>query len=381
MPTKKKKAFTKDNSVKYLLLHGNTEAVNADGETLQNVFVPVSKNYKAGSSLLFSNLPPVCQESVQEEDLKSEDHDLEKIMETFDDDSDLDEENISFFPADMKNESVFESHNRSKRPLYKLDVEKVKEDSEDESNYSDACSQFSDADIIEMFPGFSLTSARSDGPKCIKTFNERFEKVFEEYDDDQIGALDDEEICGHLSAESERVQSLLGSRKEEEKIELGSCDESLKEKILQYAETKEEEKIVEVFLEKPLEFDCESILSTYSNKYNHPTVIREKPKKVLTKHNLKQFNNKNKDEKTDGEDHNDSSVVTSDDDKVSVASSFNNRCQGETPEQRRERKRLFKEFKRQNRILKKECKLAHQYAMRMEKSQQAKNQEKVVKLL
>ncbi|KFM78397.1 Protein LTV1-like protein, partial [Stegodyphus mimosarum] len=369
MPTKKKKAFTKDNSVKYLLLHGNTEAVNADGETLQNVFVPVSKNYKAGSSLLFSNLPPVCQESLQEEDLKSEDHDLEKIMETFDDDSDLDEENMSFTPTNMKNEKVFESQNRSKRPLHKLDIENVKEDSEDESDYSDACSQFSDADINEMFSGFSLTSARSDGPECIKTFNERFEKVFEEYDDDQIGALDDEEICGPLSPESERVQSILGSRKEEEKIELGSCDESLKEKILQFAETEEEEKIVEVFIEKPLEYDCESILSAYSNKYNQ-TVIREKPKKILNKHNLKQFNNKNKDDEGEGEEHNDSSVVTSDDDKVSVASSFNIRCEGETPEQRRERKRLFKEFKRQNRILKKECKLAHQYALRMEKSLQ-----------
>jgi len=40
----KKKAFTKENSEKFLLLRGNSQAVNADGKTLENILVPVSKN-------------------------------------------------------------------------------------------------------------------------------------------------------------------------------------------------------------------------------------------------------------------------------------------------------------------------------------------------
>lgn len=43
---RKTKFFRKENSTKFLLIHGNTEAVNADGEKLENILVPVSKNYK-----------------------------------------------------------------------------------------------------------------------------------------------------------------------------------------------------------------------------------------------------------------------------------------------------------------------------------------------
>jgi len=107
-----------------------------------------------------------------------------------------------------------------------------------------------------------------------------------------------------------------------------------------------------------LEWDCESILSTYSNKYNHPVIIKEEGKirKItiprnplksnLTKSQLKTLESESESEEED------------ENDNVSVATSFNIRIKGETQEQRRERKALFKEAKRESRKLKKENKLA-----------------------
>lgn len=44
-------------------------------------------------------------------------------------------------------------------------------------------------------------------------------------------------------------------------VVIGECDKDLKEKILNLAEDSGDEVIVEIVTEKPLEFDCESILS------------------------------------------------------------------------------------------------------------------------
>lgn len=41
---------------------------------------------------------------------------------------------------------------------------------------------------------------------------------------------------------------------------------------------------------KRAKWDCESVLSTYTNIYNHPTLIREEPKrKGITKKDLKEL--------------------------------------------------------------------------------------------
>ena len=56
-----------------------------------------------------------------------------------------------------------------------------------------------------------------------------------------------------------RIISILFLFREE--LVLGDCDEEMKQKILNYAEDSGDEKIVEIVTEKPIEFDCESILS------------------------------------------------------------------------------------------------------------------------
>jgi len=266
MPTKKKRAFTKENSVKFLLLHGNNSAQNADGETLGNVLVPVSKNYKPGSSLLLSRITGLVNESIAGG--PSEEPNLEKIIDQFDDalDSEDDEfETLKKGLNDFKN-------SKSQDIIVEEEYEDVDEEYEDVE-----CSDFSDTDSDFNVSSVKKTvSFRPDCPENLKILEERMEKKLEEYEDDQLGALDDEEIYGYLTGESERVDQYIDSSlKKEEDIEIGKCEEYLKEKILKYSEEERNETYIEIVTEKPLEYDCESIISTYSNKYNHPVVIKE----------------------------------------------------------------------------------------------------------
>lgn len=113
-------------------------------------------------------------------------------------------------------------------------------------------------------------------------------------------------------------------------------------------------------------FDCETILSTYSNLYNHPKLIRtERSRKLrvdpvtgvvsqdslgLTKKNLRLLDSLNDESMSC-----DRRSVNSRASRISVLSE---RHKNETPEERRERKAAFKEYKRERRTEKKANKLA-----------------------
>merc|ERR1712137_1395770 len=120
-------------------------------------------------------------------------------------------------------------------------------------------------------------------------------------------------------------------------------------------------------------WDCESILSTYSNIYNHPKLISEPSKKItvdpktgiprnvlgkpgLTKKFLDQFN-----EATNDRDGDTQSMI-------STLSTISIRPKDETPEQRKERKMLVKEYRKERRMEKK----ANSLAFKEEKLRQEK---------
>lgn len=366
----KKRLFTKGNSVKFLLLHGNTQAVNAEGKNLENVLVPVSKNYKPGTSLIMSNVAALCNSEEIED--TPEEADLKKIMDVFDDsDTEVDIESLS---TDMKKLNYSE---RSKsKSCSGDDNEDEDEDVKEKEifvNYNfEVDGQFSDiSDSFETISDDEDDDLMTDPncPESLKIFNKKFEKVLKEYHDDQIGPLDEEDICGYLSTSSKRVTDLLDDENldEEGQFDLGKCSVDIKQKILNYAEDSGEENIVEIVTEKPIEFDCESILSTYSNKYNHPAVItEERIKKIQIPHNpLKKRLTKSQLKTLSDEKESDSES----DDDLSVSTAINVRVKSETPEQKRERKHLFKEAKRESRILKKENKLAFKREKKLQQSQ------------
>ena len=148
--------------------------------------------------------------------------------------------------------------------------------------------------------------------------DDRFEKLYEQYDDDQIGGLDGEDVGsgggGSLfkimpSIEEDRgdgstnpfndmlrefekqnakltpAEVLAKLRDIEAKANAGGEEEEEEEE-----EEEDEERLVSLTtFEKPKEknnWDCESILSTYSNLYNHPKTISEPSAKNRKKNNL-----------------------------------------------------------------------------------------------
>ncbi|XP_015754755.1 PREDICTED: protein LTV1 homolog [Acropora digitifera] len=120
----------------------------------------------------------------------------------------------------------------------------------------------------------------------LKLIDERFEKLMEQYDEEEIGALDHEELEGTLNPNSERLVALANeffeSRKKQgladiEEVEADSRrnNDYIADGDQSTDSSVEMEKIHEKTKEK---WDCESILSTYSNLYNHPTLIKDPPK-------------------------------------------------------------------------------------------------------
>ena len=99
--------------------------------------------------------------------------------------------------------------------------------------------------------------------------------MFEDYEDTEIGALDCDEIEGHLNAQSNLLLKYAEEFEEDQKKE-----DALNEKITKLAVNEEEESSDDDSLTDSEEdvkekWDCESILSTYSTTKNRPKLIRE----------------------------------------------------------------------------------------------------------
>uniref|UniRef100_A0A4W6G7D2 Protein LTV1 homolog n=1 Tax=Lates calcarifer TaxID=8187 RepID=A0A4W6G7D2_LATCA len=121
---------------------------------------------------------------------------------------------------------------------------------------------FMDEETKSRFTEYSLTSSVMRRNEQLSLLDDRFEKFYEQFDDDEIGALDNAELEGYIrTGQRSIVVFKLPVVKEEEEDE------------------EEEEEMETVVMEAPEEkWDCETIISTYSNIYNRPKVIEEPPK-------------------------------------------------------------------------------------------------------
>ncbi|XP_064216681.1 protein LTV1 homolog isoform X3 [Aotus nancymaae] len=137
------------------------------------------------------------------------------------------------------------------------------------------------------FTEYSMTSSVMRRNEQLTLHDERFEKFYEQYDDDEIGALDNAELEGSIQVDSNRLQEVLNDyykEKAENCIKLNTL-EPLEDQDLPVNELDEsdEEEMITVVLEEAKEkWDCESICSTYSNLYNHPQLIKYQPKEYLS---------------------------------------------------------------------------------------------------
>lgn len=239
---------------------------------------------------------------------------------------------------------------------------------------------FDDEETKSRFTEYSMSSSVIRRNEQLSLLDDRFEKFYENYDESEVGAMDCEEIEGHVDINDDLLLQISKDFTKNEKPQ--SYDKAwdvCRLVKLQHDENKEEE-IVELEVsddeggEKKKKWDCESILSTYSNVYNHPKLI-EVPSKRMTKIQVDRktglpknvFDDEQKGKLTvkslakltiDEENSADGPKSLCAQSVISTLSVLSMRPKDETPEEKRERKKLLKEYRNERRIEKKSNKTA-----------------------
>lgn len=139
-------------------------------------------------------------------------------------------------------------------------------------------SQFDGEETKSRFTEYSMSSSVLRRNEQLTLLDDRFEKFFENYDEPEIGALDCEEIEGNVEMSGDLLkQCMVELNRDANDLPYDKkWDEKRIEKML--AEESSEEEMVELEVaddETDRKWDCESVLSAYSNAYNHPKVISE----------------------------------------------------------------------------------------------------------
>lgn len=139
---------------------------------------------------------------------------------------------------------------------------------------------FTDEETKSRFTEYSLTSSVMQRNEQLTLLDDRFEKFYEQFDEDEIGALDNAELEGFIEPDSARLQEIIKDYfVQKGKEYLRPDDLGPKELMAVKEEEEEEQEMEKLVIEAPTEkWDCETIISTYSNLYNRPKIIPDPPK-------------------------------------------------------------------------------------------------------
>nr|XP_022914671.1 protein LTV1 homolog [Onthophagus taurus] len=220
---------------------------------------------------------------------------------------------------------------------------------------------FKDEETKSRFTDYSMSSSVIRRNKQLSLLDDRFEKMYEGYDENEIGALDCEDIEGFVPQNSDILLQYADEFEKQQSRE--KLDKEAIVNKLKIIDSDLEEELVEMVQENKEKWDCESILSTYSNLYNHPKVI-ELPHKSKIRINMKTGMpiNENKltakalsklNEEYDEINKKVGSKSVGEYSVVSTLSVLSIRPKDESPEEKKERKRLLKEYRRERRVEKK----------------------------
>uniref|UniRef100_A0A8C8VJ23 Protein LTV1 homolog n=1 Tax=Pelusios castaneus TaxID=367368 RepID=A0A8C8VJ23_9SAUR len=230
---------------------------------------------------------------------------------------------------------------------------------------------FMQEETKSRFTEYSITSSVMRRNEQLTLLDERFEKFFEQFDDDEIGALDNVELEGFIQTDSTRLQEVLNDFYKEKakdcvKPEAPEPREDLESPLHEKGE--EEDDLITLVIKEPKEkWDCESILSTYSNLYNHPKLIEEpsksKPIKISHKTGIP-LDILPQRSLTAKQTERMQMINQSDLPRVSTQP----RSKNESKEDRKARKQAIKEERKERRMEKK----ANKLAFKMEKTRQEK---------
>lgn len=279
-----------------------------------------------------------------------------------------------------------------------------------------------DFETKSRFSEYSMTSSVLKRSENLKNLDDHFEKLYAQYDDDQIGSLEMEEIDGYMQGNDAVLQSALeefdlmmkpklyvapanpnpkrrkpklstleeeGNEESDETDEEDEDTETESDDKTECGSDNEEDKLdtendlakknyelvrFKAKKDKDDRFDCESILSTYSTLYNHPQTISEKkpvielskksglPLGVLT----------------------DKPITKKQMDKIEhkitrILPEVPDRKKDETKEEKKARKQMVKEHRRERRVEKKINKMAFKQEEKAQ-IQQMKQTANMVKL-
>jgi protein LTV1 len=238
---------------------------------------------------------------------------------------------------------------------------------------------FDNEETKSRFTEYSMSSSVIRRNEQLTLLDDKFEKFFEDYDDQEVGALDCEEIEGHVDIDEHMLSQLSEDfKKKQLPVQYEKAwDICRMVKVQQEEEEKPEEMVIlEVSDdENKKKWDCESVLSTFSNIYNHPKLIEVPSKKKiqinpktgipknvlnadqggrLTEKTLAKLNS----EQTESTSGNAGPKSLCAESVLTTLSVLSIRPKDETPEEKRERKKLLKEYRNERRIEKKANKIA-----------------------
>lgn len=242
--------------------------------------------------------------------------------------------------------------------------------------------RFNDEETKSRFTEYSMSSSVIRRNEQLTLLDDRFDKFYATYDEPEMGPLDMEEIEGTWGQKHPYVlgcYKLMKKSKFDEEYNK-EWDKERIEKYRNVADDNDDDEMVELEVENPKEkkWDCESILSTYSNIYNHPKLIDEPRKnkiKIDPKTGLPMNTLRGEDKLTakalakldEGEAAGSAGPKSLCAKSVlSTLSVLSIRPKDESSEEKKERKRLLKEYRNERRIERK----ANAEAFKEEKKRQ-----------
>ncbi|XP_076296798.1 LTV1 ribosome biogenesis factor isoform X2 [Lasioglossum baleicum] len=244
---------------------------------------------------------------------------------------------------------------------------------------------FREEETRSRFTEYSMSSSVMRRNAQLTLLDDKFEKMYEAYDDSEIGALECDEIEGHVAPDSDLLLQCASEFEQQQHEDTNNVVKLMKDKMRilenEYSEDEDNLEDLVVAARQKDKWDCESFISTYSNIYNHPKLISEPkvekikvdprtgiPKNVLdvssgklTAKTLAQFDQQNEIGKARGS----QSVAET---MKSTLSILSIRPKDETAYERRERKKALKEYRKERRIERK----ANTEAFKEEKKRQEK---------
>lgn len=197
---------------------------------------------------------------------------LEDVLEEEEDDSDDEEEEEDEEETEDESIKGFNGQN------YEFD-----DYEEDES--------LKDFDKKSRFTSYSMTSSVIRRNANLKTLDDRFESLFAEYDDEQLGSIDTEEVEGYLNPNSELFKNAIQDFEKKTKKQYyepeplhkikEESDGEQEEDEFESEDDDDEDAMVPITINERHEipFDCESCISRSTTK-NRPVVISVKKTKI-----------------------------------------------------------------------------------------------------